>query len=186
MATAAAQTPYNQALAHLHTLLPFAIIFIGICWARKRNEFGGWLLYFYGWMFLTSYSYLREFVSHLDFYLPTTQIDKAQRLALVITVIPRLLAIIAVLVGMVMLVIKRNGAWLQRLRVMLGATVIIAAVSVYLDTRFFPAVTAANLRRLIMLTIWLIYICVSRRVHQVFITKDWFDRTNVPEIKTTT
>jgi hypothetical protein len=183
MARALAQAEYNLATAHLHTLLPFVIIFIGVCWARKRNEFGGWLLYFYGWMFLMFYSYLREFVNHLGLYLPTAQVDKVQRLALVATVIPRLLATVAVLMAMVILVIKRDMVWLQRLKVTLGAAVIIAGVSVYLDTRFFPTVSPANLRRLVMLIVWFVYLNVSRRVHQVFITKDWVEPTNKPETK---
>ncbi len=159
-------------------MFPYFLIYIGVCWALKRKEFGGWLLYFYGWMFLMSYLYLREFLRQLDSYLPNAQIDKPRQLALVVTVIPRLLAMLAVLLVMIILVIKRDNIWLQRLKVMLGITIVVAAISVFLDGTYFPNTVSANLRRLIMLGVWLIYLSVSRRVRRVFITKDWLAPVN--------
>ena len=66
---------YRRAVSFLTAMFPYFLIYIGVCWALKRKEFGGWLLYFYGWMFLMSYLYLREFLRQLDSYLPNAQID---------------------------------------------------------------------------------------------------------------
>jgi hypothetical protein len=172
------QSEFQQAQEHLHFLLGFMLIFIAICWARKRHELGGWLLYFYGWMFLAVYFYLREFLGHIDSYFPSAQIDKARQLALIVTVVPRLLAMLAVLVVMIILSFKRDQVWLQRLKLGLGAAAMIAAISAFMDATYFPRTVPANLRRLIMLVVWLTYLCVSRRVNRVFITKDWVETTD--------
>ena len=68
---------------------------------------------------------------------------------------------LAVLLVMIILVIKRDNIWLQRLKVMLGITIVVAAISVFLDGMYFPNTVLANLRRLIMLGVCL-FICPFR------------------------
>lgn len=71
--------------------------------------------------------------------------------------------------------VLRGREWklVERFRLMLGVTVMVAGVSVVLDAIYFPGSLFANSIRWIMLCVWLVYFHVSRRVSQVFRTKDW-------------
>ena len=64
--------------------------------------------------------------------------------------------------------VKREWAWLERLRQALLAEVLIAGVSVGLDVYYFPRSIRLNAVRWIGLVLWLLYIYFSKRVRRVF------------------
>jgi hypothetical protein len=152
-----------------------ALLFMVVCYARRKQEVGGWLLYFYGWMFALFYWYLRDFLGHAALFLPNARLEKTVHLALILTVIPRLLATCAVVVLIIILSNVREWIWVERLRLMLAVTVVVAGISVALDARYFPGTLAVNAMRLFMLGIWLVYLFVSDRVQRVFRTRDGLD-----------
>lgn len=69
---------------------------------------------------------------------------------------------------------SREWTWVERLRFMLGVTVLVAGVSVVLDAIYFRGSLVANGIRWIMRGVWLVYFHVSKRVSHVFRTKDWY------------
>lgn len=93
--------------------------------------------------------------------------------ALVLAVFPRLLVFVTVAAVATILLLRRDWVWVERLRVVLLAGVIIAGFSVWLDVRYFPKSTLYNAPRLAGLCFWLAYFFVSKRVHHVFRTHDW-------------
>ena len=73
----------------------------------------------------------------------------------------------------VMLLLRRNQSWLERLRLLLIVEFVICGISVWLDFNYFPGSLRWNVARLVGLFLWLLYFYVSERVHRVFLTKDW-------------
>ena len=154
-------------------LLYLSIAFIAICVVRRKQAIGGWLLYFYYWIFAVLFISLRDIALHPSAFKPSFGSDSLNREALFLAVFPRLFLFLAVAVIAVMLLIEKEWVWVERLRVVLLAGVFIAGLSVWLDVHYFPKSIRGNAVRWGGLCFWLLYFFVSKRVHHVFRTKDW-------------
>lgn len=154
-------------------LLYISVASIVISIAGRKHEIGGWLFYFYYWIFAILYVSLRDFILHLNVYRPSFGAGSVNHEALVLAVFPRLFVYIAVAFIAAVLLVQREWVWVERLRVALLAGVVIAGFSVWLDVRYFPKSTLSNAGRLIGLCFWLAYFFISKRVHHVFRTHDW-------------
>jgi len=158
---------------HVPFLLYISIAIIVVCITGRKQAIGGWLLYFYYWIFAVLFISLRDIAQHSNVYSFSFRSDSFNHEALVLAVFPRLFVYIAVGAVAIALLIKREWVWVERLRVVLLAGVLVAGFSLWLDVRYFPGSTRSNLVRCIGLCFWLIYFFVSKRVHQVFRTNDW-------------
>jgi len=139
-------------------------------------------MYFYYWIGAVLAVYLKDALGNYRVFLPSSGLDPANHLALIVAVYPRLFALLGV-VGIAVAVLKwREWLWVERLRLMLGVTVSIAGISVVLDGIFFPRSLVPNLTRWIMLCVWLLYFYFSERVRGVFRTKDWKQSTAQQEM----
>src|SRR5215467_4095678 len=154
-------------------LLYISIAFIVVCITGRKQAIGGWLLYFYYWIFAVLFISLRDIAQHLNVYSPSFRSDSINHEALVLAVFPRLFVYIAVGAVATILLIKREWVWVEHLRVVLSAGVLIAGFSLWLDVRYFPSSIRVNGIRWIGLCLWLLYFFVSKRVHHVFRTHDW-------------
>jgi hypothetical protein len=144
-----------------------------VCYLRRKEEIGGWFLYMYYWIFAVLYFYSKDFFGHMDILLPSSQRDEAQRAAFLLAAVPRILGLTGVAIILIVLVKQREWFWVQRLKMIFGATVLIAAISVGLDVEFFPNAVLGNVLRLVTLCVWFLYLCFSERIRRVFQTKDW-------------
>jgi len=154
-------------------LLYASVSFIALSIARWKHAIGGWLLYFYFWIFALLYISLRDVVLHPRVFMPAHRSLSVNHEALVLAVFPRLFVYLAVATLAVILLIRSEWVWVERLRVGLLAGAVIAGISVWLDFRYFPTSTLPNIGRWIGLCFWLVYFFVSVRVRRVFQTKDW-------------
>jgi uncharacterized membrane protein YidH (DUF202 family) len=167
------QVPH-LAIASLNRILLSAGLVTGIVsYLRRKQEIGGWFLYFYFWISAVLVIYLTDALNNYRVFLPSSKLDATRHVALITAVYPRLLALVGVVVIAVALLKWREWSWIERLRLMLAVTAVIASISVALDVRYFPRSLFANLIRCTMLWVWLIYFYVSKRVHHVFRTRDW-------------
>ncbi len=164
---AAPSNPLNR------VFLPLALIFAVASYLRRRESIGGWLLYFYYWIYALLVAYAYDVFAHYRVFLPSSKADCEHHLALMATVHPRLFAL-GVVIGIAMIMLKkREWVWVERLRLALGAEIAIAAVSVALDAKYFPKSFTLNLGRCVMMFLWFLYFCFSDRVYSVFRLKDW-------------
>lgn len=154
-------------------LLYISIAVIVVCATGRRRAIGGWLLYFYYWILLVLFNSLRGIAQHLNVFRPSFGSGSVNHEALVLAIFPRLLVYSVVAAIGVVLLVRREWAWIERLRVALIAGVVIAGLSVWLDVLYFPKSTRFNAVRWIGLCFWLGYFFVSKRVHRVFRTHDW-------------
>ena len=153
--------------------LPLAVVFGVVSYLRRKESIGGWLLYFYYWIYALFVAYAYDVVAHYRAFLPSAKVDSEHHLALIATVYPRLIALVVV-IGIAMIMLKqREWVWVQRLRLALGAVIVIAGVSVALDAKYFPKSFGLNLGRCVMMLLWFLYFCLSDRVYSVFRLKDW-------------
>jgi hypothetical protein len=164
----------SQPLQDLKGLLPaIALVCAIVSYMRRKEEIGGWLLYFYFWIWAVFLSYVTNILGHYSVYLPSSKIAPEQRMALIVAVIPRLLVFAAVIGIATVLFRRREWLWVQRLRLVIGAAVVISAVSLVVDVRYFPATLLVNGSRFAGLCVWFLYVCFSKRIRRVFQTKDW-------------
>jgi len=154
-------------------LVPTALLFAVASILRRREAIGGWLLYFYYWTFAVLFVSLTDIVQHPQVFRPSFDGGSVNHAALVLAVFPRLFAVLAVAAVALVLLIRRDWVWVERLRLVLLALVAISALSLWLDVRYFPTSTIPNGARLFGLCLWLLYFHNSKRVHHVFRTKDW-------------
>ena len=154
-------------------LFYISIAFIVVCITGRKQAIGGWLLYFYYWIFAVLFISFRDIAQHLNVYSPSFRSGAVNHEALILAVFPRLFVYLAVAAAAVVLLVQREWVWVERLRIALLAGVLIAGLSVWLDVRYFPGSTRSNASRWIGLCFWLLYFSVSKRVHRVFRTHDW-------------
>ena len=152
-------------------LFPVALVVAVLSYVRRKQDIGGWLMYFYYWIGAVLVVYLQDALGNYRIFMPFSRIEPARQLALIVAVYPRLLALLGVVVVAVSLLGRREWDLIERLRFMLGVTVVIAVTSVVLDAIYFPRLQ--NLIRCVMLVVWLLYFYFSKRVQHVFRTKDW-------------
>lgn len=130
-------------------------------------------MYFYFWISAGLTVYLSDAIGNYRVFLPSSNLDTAHHVALISAVYPRLFALLGV-VGVGVAALKwREWQWIERLKLMLIVTILIAGISVVLDAVYFPRSLSANAIRWVMLCVWLSYFHLSKRVHHVFRTKDW-------------
>jgi hypothetical protein len=141
--------------------------------ARRQKSFGGFLFYFYYWVFAIVFVYLADIVKHPRVFLPPYGHGEINHGALYLAVFPRLFAMIAVAAISIQLLRKMEWVYVETLRIVLLVALVISALSVWIDIRYFPKSVGSNGIRLVAMTIWLLYFCVSKRVLRVFKLRDW-------------
>lgn len=139
---------------------------------RRKKAIGGWLFYFYYWIFAFLVAYAADALQNARVFVPSYYPRVINHEALVLAVFPRFFGMLAVVVVALVLLVNREKAWLERLRIVLLAEVVIAGVSVLLDIWYFPRSTYSNASRWIGLCLWVLYFYISKRVQRVFGTKD--------------
>ena len=126
-------------------LLYISIAVIVVCVTGRRRAIGGWLLYFYYWILLVLSNSLLGITRHLNVFRPSFGSGSVNHEALVLAIFPRLLVYSVVAAIGVVLLVRREWAWIERLRVALIAGVVIAGLSVWLDVLYFPNLRGSTL-----------------------------------------
>jgi len=181
MTTYTAARLYAQLhLAGLNWILfPAATMSAIVAIARRKKEIGGWLLYFYYWIFAVFVILAADVVLHLRTFQPSYGQGAFNNGALYLAVFPRLAAVFALLVVALVLLKHRTPVWLERLRTSLLAGVLVSALSLWIDAYYFPKTLRANGGRLAGLLVWLLYFHFSKRVRRVFPAEDSHQPTPV-------
>ena len=153
-------------------LAPTALVFAIVSYLRRKQEIGGWLLYFCYWIVGVLVISLADIVQHPQAFFHQGAQNSGFHLALILAVFPRLIAVIAVMTCTFVLLRTKEWVWVERLRLALLVAAIIALISLALDAKFFPRSLLANGARWIGLALWTLYFFVSQRVRRVFQTHD--------------
>lgn len=156
------------------------LVYCIVCYVRRGKPIGGWLMFFYSWM---GGEFLRLFLSaveHPSAYLGPGGDGKRLQLALVMTTIPRLIAVGCALAAGIVLLVRREWKWVERVRMYMVAAMTVSGISVAMDAVYFKSALWMNVARCAGLAVWTAYFYVSERVERVFLTKDWEAREGTP------
>jgi len=154
-------------------LYPVALAFGIASMATRKNAIGGWLLYFYYWMFAFLTTYVLDVALHPSVFLTHEGQKPEGHLALILAAFPRLLACAATVVFACLLLHYREWNWVEKLRLSLLVTCAASFVSVIIDSQYFPTVVLPNAARCAGVVLWTLYFYKSERVERVFRTHDW-------------
>ncbi|HXJ85250.1 MAG TPA: hypothetical protein VMS18_00395 [Candidatus Binatia bacterium] len=154
---------------------PGGIVAWIVCNARKKQEYGGWLLFFYWQLYSGILLTAIFFTINVQSYIPENFGGDIQRYYWFLASTVPTLIIFALQVAVATILISvRTWDLLRLLRWLVLGQVIAGFVSLTIDTKLFPDNVALNL----MLTVipyccWLAYFYASKRVRHVFQAHDW-------------
>jgi hypothetical protein len=154
-------------------LIPVGLVFAIVSIARRHRALGGWLLYFYFWFTALVVVRFLQVIQHFPRYLDVKHLGPELHLALLIATFPRLLACSVTVVVAYLLLRYWDWAWVDKLRLSLVVTAVIACLSLILDMRYFPTVLLSNVMQWVGIVLWTLYFYGSERVERVFRTRDW-------------
>jgi hypothetical protein len=150
-----------------------ALIMWWICGSRRKNEIGGWLLYYYIQLYIgVIFAVIITAVSYKN-YLPSTEYDTFLYILFLTTTIPGTILFILQLLIAEKMRKGRSEYFLRVLKYVLWADLTLSAASTLVDMRYFPDDIFFDALALIWPSIWLPYFYLSKRVKGVFITKTW-------------
>ena len=162
-----------------------AIIAWILCYQKRKNPIGGWLLYFFIQLFTgLLYSQVRLLMSAKNYSPSNWHESSLYTLFLLSTLPAEIVLLVEAVVGAVLL---QNRTWrlVNILRGVLVARLLFGLLSIAIDKSHFPSGLTPRSAEVILSTIWLLYFSTSTRVKQVFKTHDWI-KSSIPTMQADT
>jgi hypothetical protein len=155
-----------------------ALFTASFCISRRKQEIGGWLLYYYIQLYLGAVLSIPIFALSFNNYRPSSwSVQPALYPLFLLSTVP------GVLIPPVQLIIaerlrqSRDSAWLPTPRHVLWIELAAAVLAILLDSKYFDLNSAGlDAVGLIWPGVWLPYFYISNRVNRVFVRKDWLTR----------
>jgi hypothetical protein len=158
---------------HYAPTFPGGIIAWIVCNSRKKQQIGGWLLFYYWQLYSGVLMTSVFFVIALESYVPENFDDHKRYLLFLVSTVPTLVIYaLQVAVG-TFLISVRTWDLLRLLRWLIAAEVAAVSVAVAIDATFLPDNVFLNLYTLVQEVLWLAYFFRSKRVMSVFKSHDW-------------
>ena len=150
-----------------------AIVAWIVCARKKRDEIGGWLLYFYWSLYGGVIGVSLIILSTHDQFVPQYFTPEKHFPALMAVHVPDVLMVFVLAAVATYLLIVREPGMLKLLRAVLGVSIAVSVVSLVVATQTQPDQAGWDFLSATTDTAWLIYFYFSRRVKHVFVTHDW-------------
>lgn len=163
----------NLATELAQRIAPLGLLFAWLCWFRRKEEIGGWLMFFYYQIYAGTFLSVLTVAKQFSVYMPRPWKNETNHIFFVMAAIPRLLGFLMIIIIATILLKKRDLLWLSKLRWVMGIELTLMACSLLIDSYRFPSAFTFNLLQAILLSLWLTYFYQSQRVHRVFVTHDW-------------
>lgn len=146
-----------------------------VCILRRKNEIGGWLLFYFISVILSMLLWIAITIPSLPLLDPSSWCNKGRYLLFIFTALPNDLLFLAQFAVSMMLLSSRFWDWksVNYLRIILLAQIIFMIILLPVDLLFFPENTVFDMLGLIAPSIWLAYFTLSKRVISVYKHKDW-------------
>lgn len=146
-----------------------------VCNARKKHEFGGWLLFFYWQLYSGVVMTTIFFTINFQSYVPENfGRHPATYYWFLASALPNLLIFVLQVAVATILISVRTWDLLVLLRGLTAAQVIATIAAIAIDAEYFPGNVVLNVSTMLVpQSAWLAYFCLSRRVRHVFQAHDW-------------
>ena len=153
---------------------PGGIVAWIVCNSRKRNEYGGWLLFFYWQLYSGIFMTALFFWINLQSYVPENFQTSAGYFWFLVSALPTIVIFaLQVAVGTILTSV-RTWDLLKLLRGLIAAQVVAAGVAAFINAKYFPHnLPLGVLLTLLPESLWMAYFFTSKRVKHVFQTHDW-------------
>jgi len=144
-----------------------------VCFVRRKQAIGGWLLWFLSQLLLGAASVLVSAAMSWRNYLPSAWTDPPQHLFYGLSRPPQALAIGIVACCACEAARAQTEASLRGLQTALAASTAIAIAVAIVDTVWFSSLLGYDLRLAGTMAVVLLYLWFSRRVKRVFVKHNW-------------
>jgi len=153
---------------------PGGIIAWFVCNSRKRNEYGGWLLFFY-WQLYSGIVMTGIFFSiNFQSYVPENFDHATTYYWFLASVVPTIVIFMLQAAVATILIWVRTWDLLLLLRWLIVAQVAAAGIGVLIDINYFPNnIVLGIFMTLVPESLWMGYFFASKRVRHVFQSHDW-------------
>jgi hypothetical protein len=155
------------------TFSPGYLVAWWICNGRKRNQIGGWLLYFYWQLYAGLVMSAVFFAGNIQSYIPENFASGSTFALFLASTLPGLLLLVVKCVVATLLLQARTWDMLKLLRWLMLADLSADVLATAIDGAYFPDNVALTFLSLVSDVIWLIYLFRSIRVRHVFLSHDW-------------
>jgi len=167
-------TPHSSLTLQLaQRIAPLGFLFALLCWFRRKDEIGGWLMFFYYQIYAGTFLSVLTIAKQIGVYMPRPWKNETNHIFFIMAAIPRLLGFLLIIMIATILLKRRDQSWLSKLRLVMGIELTLMTCSLLIDFYRFPSACPFNLMQAILLSLWLRYFFQSQRVHHVFVTHDW-------------
>jgi hypothetical protein len=153
---------------------PGGIIAWVVCNARKKHEFGGWLLFFYWQLYSGIVLTIVFFSMNFQSYVPDNFDDPSRYYLFLGSAAPTIVILALQAAVATIMISVRTWDLLRLLRWLIAAQVVAASIGTLIDIKYFPDNVALGI--ILTLTpeiLWLAYFLKSKRVLHVFKSHDW-------------
>jgi len=145
-----------------------------ICYNRRKEDIGGWLLFYYIQLYVGIVITLLVLPFSVESLLPSRWVGAPGLYALYLLAnLPVLAILFAQVIVAHRLRRSRDPAYLVPLRRILWAALLLSAVKLGIDIKFFQLTLELDALAVLWPACWLPYFYRSIRVQHVFVTKDW-------------
>jgi hypothetical protein len=144
-----------------------------VCYKTRRQEIGGFLMFYYWHLYSGLFISLLMFGMNFESYVPESFVDPKLYHLFLVSVVPLLIVFcIQVFVATVMLSV-RTWDMLLLLRNLLVVELIFALFGLAIHVVHFPENVPFDMYNIVLSSAWIAYFFFSKRVAHVFRLKDW-------------
>lgn len=145
----------------------FLVVSVVICLLRRKRPIGGWLLFYFIWLFFGFLIWCLLTISTLPRLIPGNWLDKRNYIYFLATSIPTDALLLAQVSVSVLLLRTRKWLHLQLLKIILGLQIILALVIIFIEIKHLPQAIIYRIFDLITNSLWLLYFSFSPRVRSL-------------------
>jgi hypothetical protein len=152
---------------------PGGLVAWWICNGRKRQQIGGWLLFYYWQLYSGTVMTIIFLAMGIQSYVPESFDDPTKYHLFLLSTVPNLLVLFLEVAVATILVSVRTWDILRLLRSLMMVSLITAAVGTTIDIKYFPNNLGFDALIITPACLWLAYFFASKRAKHVFMTHDW-------------
>lgn len=159
--------------------LPGGLIAWAVCNGRKRQQIGGWLLFYYWQLYSGAVMTVLFLAMGFQSYVPESYDDPGKYHLFLASSVPVLVFFCVQLAVGTMLISVRTWDMLKLLRWTICAELVAALIGAVIDANYFPDSLPFDFFTIVPGILWLAYFFRSQRVGHVFKSHDWDTAVNV-------
>jgi hypothetical protein len=144
-----------------------------VCYRARRQQIGGFLMFYYWSLFGGILITLIAFCANFESYVPESFNDPTRYHLFLLSIVPLLLVYTVQAIVGVLLLSVRTWDMLKLLRNLIMAELICALLGLTIDVNHFTDNTFFDVYTIAISSMWIGYFFLSKRVTHVFKLNDW-------------